>query len=240
MPKYYHTHLFSKKIFWFWFQSIENSPIIVQACLNSIKKNIKGHDIIIINKKNINHYVKFPSYILKKLQQKCFTLTHFSDLLRLELLIKYGGTWLDATVLLTNYNKLFFYKDLYFFQVFNSKKSIGSSWFLTSEKNSPVLRVTRDLLYEYWRKNSKLTNYFLFHYFFKISYDRYAKDYKNMTRFSNAPSHRLQQFLLKPFHFLRYKQIIDLISIHKLSYKKKTNITNGLFYNYIIKEFAIN
>ena len=34
--------------------------------------------------------------------------THFSDLLRLELLIKYGGTWIDASVLITKYDKSFF------------------------------------------------------------------------------------------------------------------------------------
>ena len=29
------------------------------------------------------------------------TKTHLSDLLRLELLIRYGGTWIDATVFCT-------------------------------------------------------------------------------------------------------------------------------------------
>ena len=42
--------------------------------------------------------------------------THFSDLLRLELLIKYGGTWVDASVLITKYTKDYFNKDLFFFK----------------------------------------------------------------------------------------------------------------------------
>ena len=239
LPEYNHTHEFSKNIFWFWFQTLENAPLLVQACLNSIKKNNKNHEIIIINKNNINKYVHFPSYILKRLHNKCLDLTHFSDLLRLELLIKYGGTWIDATVLMTNYNKTFFYNDLFFFQAFNNKKHSGSNWFLSAEKNSPVLRVTLDLLYEYWRENYKLSYYFIFHIFFKMAYDRYMKDYKNMPKISNILGHRLQHELLKPFHLKRYKQILDSISIHKLTYKKKSNITKGLFYNYIIKEFGL-
>jgi hypothetical protein len=41
---------------------------------------------------------------LEKYQKKIIDNTHFSDLLRLELLIKYGGTWIDASVLVTKYN----------------------------------------------------------------------------------------------------------------------------------------
>ena len=123
-------------------------------------------ELIIINNTNLKQYIRFPSFIIEKFQKKEFSNTHFSDLLRLELLIKYGGTWIDASVLITKYNKLFFKNDLFFFRAIKITSDVGSSWFITSEKESPVLKTTRDLLYEYWRKE----NYLCIIIFFFISF----------------------------------------------------------------------
>lgn len=237
-PIYNHTHQKTKKIFWCWFQGEEKAPEISKACLNSIMKYCKNHEIIIINEKNIIKYAHFPPFILNKFKNKMFSKTHFSDLLRLELLIKYGGTWIDSTVLITDYDNNFFNKDLFFFQMSHSKLFAGSSWFLSAEKESPILKTTRDLLYEFWRKNSHLFHYYLFHYFFKISCDKYIEDYKNIPFFSNAPVHFLQFELYKPYNLLKYKQILSLSSIHKLTRKHKPNITEGLVYQHILKEFG--
>ena len=108
LPHYNHTHNRSKKIFWFWFQGERSTSIISKICLNSVLRNCKSHEIILINKTNMNKYVHFPCFILNKLKRKFFSITHFSDILRLELLIKYGGTWIDSTVLITEYNDIFF------------------------------------------------------------------------------------------------------------------------------------
>ena len=156
LPYYNHSHKYSNKIFWCWFQGKEDIPKLYQTCLNSIKNNIKGYEIIIISEDNMNLYVHFPSYIIKKFKNNIISKTHLSDLLRLELLIKYGGTWIDASVLITKYNETFFNKDLFFFQDFYNKNIVGSSWFISSEKDSPILKTTLDLLYEYWRKNNIL------------------------------------------------------------------------------------
>ena len=85
---YQHTHIYSNNIYWCWMQGIDKAPILYQATFNSVKKNCNKHNIIIVNQTNINQYVKFPSYILEKYNLKLFSDTHFSDLLRLELLIK--------------------------------------------------------------------------------------------------------------------------------------------------------
>lgn len=43
--------------------------------------------------------MKLPDYIVKKWEKGRIPADLFSDLLRLELLIRYGGTWIDSTVL---------------------------------------------------------------------------------------------------------------------------------------------
>ena len=238
IPIYSHTHKYSNNIYWCWIQGINNAPNLYKATFNSVKKNCNDHNIIIINQTNLNKYVKFPSYILEKYNTNKFSNTHFSDLLRLELLIKYGGTWIDASVLMTKYDETFFHKDLFFFKTINDKRISGSSWFLTSEKESPVLKTTRDLIYEYWRKENTLCDYFLFHLFFKYGYKKYINDYSKMPNFSNVSPHFLQKNLLNRFNETIYRNIIKRSSIHKLT--KKFSPKNDSFVNYIINSYYLS
>ena len=197
--------------------------------------NCHNHNILIINQTNLEEYIRFPSFILEKYNNKIFSNTHFSDLIRLELLIKYGGTWVDASVLITEYDEKFFKKDLFFFKTVNYTRVSGSSWFITAEKESPVLQTTRDLIYEYWRKENYLCDYFLFHLFFKISYQKYLFDYYQMPNISNIPVHFLQKQLLNKFNDTIYSNILKIAYVHKLT--KKFSSDKDTFVNYIINKY---
>jgi len=48
--------------------------------------------------------VELPGYIVEKWEKGRIPAAMFSDLLRVELLIKYGGTWIDSTVFCTGVN----------------------------------------------------------------------------------------------------------------------------------------
>ena len=235
LPTYQHTHQTNKTIFWCWFQGIKKAPKLYLSNLNSVIMNCKDFNIIIINETNMFKYIKFPSYIIEKYKKKYMTPTHFSDLLRLELLIKYGGTWVDASVLITKYTKEYFNKDLFFFQM-KRYGCAGSSWFITSEKGNPILRTTRDLLYEYWRVNFSLYNYFTLHLFFKMSCEIYPQDLKNIPYVSNRQPHILQLRLRKKFSKEEYNKIINITTVHKLSIRI-SHIQNNSFYHHIIKEY---
>ncbi len=50
----------------------------------------------------MSEYIIFPSTINERLEKRKISSAAYSDLLRLSLLEHYGGTWLDATVLLTD------------------------------------------------------------------------------------------------------------------------------------------
>jgi len=238
LPQYNHTHQNSNKIFWCWLLGEKNAPTLAKACLNSVKRYCKGHEIVIITEKKINQYIHVPPYIFKKYKKHYIGPAHFADLLRLELLIKYGGTWIDSSVLITDYNKIFFNNDLFYFQINNSKFFAGSNWFITSEKGSPILRTTLDLLYEFWAKNNSIYHYYLFHIFLKMACNKYMNDYKKIPWYSNKPVHTLQLKLFKPYINSTYQKILDSASIHKLTNKRKTNITKGLNYHHILEDFS--
>ena len=234
---YDHTHIYSDNIYWCWLQGIDKAPDLYKATFNSVKKECNNHNIIIINKINLHKYIKFPSFILEKYKKNVISNTHFSDLLRLELLIKYGGTWIDASVLITKYEKIFFRQDLFFFKSVNHPRIAGSNWFITSEKGSPILKSTRDLLYEYWRKENNLCDYFIFHLLFKLSYQKYYNDYLDMPNFSNVPPHYLQRELIKKFNYTKYLDLVENISIHKLTKKLRFSLNKYSFANFIINHY---
>ena len=238
LPNYNHSYITNKTIFWCWFKGLSNITKLGLAGLNSIKKNLNDYNLIIINDTNIKDYVNIPKYIMDKYKKGVFTPTHFSDILRLELLNKYGGTWIDASVLVTKYDPRFYDNILFFFGSKSDEGCVGSSWFITSEKGSPILRTTLDLLYDYWKRYDKLYNYFLFHLFFKMACDKYKDDYNKVLFISNRPPHRLQGQLKNKFNKKLYNIIVEKSSVHKLSiHLKDDEFKNNTFYSHIIDEY---
>lgn len=240
LPKYKHTHEYSNKIWWCWMQGEENAPDLNKACLNSLKKNLKDRDIVIITEDNYKQYTNIPTYIIEKFEKGYMSRTHFSDLLRTELLVEHGGTWIDSSVLCTEYNEDFFDKDLFVFKNWmrGDDSIVCSSWFITSEKQNPILKTTRDLLYRYWKDYNLLLHYFTFHIFFTLSTEKYKNDYKNVNKFSNVPPHVLQFELLENYNEKRFEQIKKMSSLHKLNQKMDfSNCKGNSNYDYIISEY---
>lgn len=109
-------HKNSNRIWICWFQGLENAPELVKKCYQSVLENNKEKEIILITNDNIHRYVQFPKYILEKWKKGQITNTHMTDLLRLELLTRYGGMWLDATVFCSSSDiPSYFLSQIYFF-----------------------------------------------------------------------------------------------------------------------------
>ncbi len=92
-----------RTIWWCWLQGLAAAPPLVKACYNSLKQ-LTGYSLVVIDNTNWREYVELPGYIVKKWEKGRIPAAMFSDLLRVELLIKYGGTWIDSTVLCTGVN----------------------------------------------------------------------------------------------------------------------------------------
>ena len=218
-------HLESRKLWVFWWQGMENAPFIVKRCHEELKRHMDNWDIVLITEHNYKDYVSFPEHILKKLDKGKITLTHFSDLLRLELLIRYGGLWLDATVLCTGSDIPMSIINTSLF-VFQSQKPGAdgkavkmSSWLIYAKTNNKILMTTRELLYEYWIKNDEMIDYFLIHKFFSIAADRYDMESKLIFPFDNSIPHLLQLHLFDQYNAQWWEDWKKLTPFHKLSYK---------------------
>lgn len=216
----------SNNIWICWFQGIENAPTIVKACYNSLIRNLPNKRIILLTSNNIDNYVTFPDYILDKWKSGVITNTHMTDLLRLELLTKYGGTWIDATVLCTQNEKnipnYFFDSELFFYQCLkpgrDGHSTYMSSWYINAKSHNKILEATKYLCYEYWKENDKLIDYFLLHDFMSIVIDEFPED-SNLIPRDNATPHELLLRMFDKYNDYTWKAIVNQSPFHKLSYK---------------------
>lgn len=238
LPIYKPTGEFSNKVWWCWFQGEENAPELNKACLQSLREKLTDREIIVITFDNYKDYTELPDYIINKFQKGIIPYPQFSDLVRLDLLLRHGGTWIDSSVLCTNYNKTFFDKNLFVFSNFMKADSsiVCSNWFITSEKNNPILLTTRDMLFKYWKDHNYLLHYYIFHFFFKMATEKYPDLWKAVPRFSNVPPHILQFELLEKYDKTRFEQIKGMSDFHKLNQKLDFSNAKNTFYNKIIEK----
>lgn len=234
----------SNKIWILWLQGEENAPELVKACINSIRKNFSGREIIVLSENNISEYISFPEHIERKWKEKKIGAAHYSDLVRIALLCKYGGMWVDATVLCTSATvpKAFTDSPLFFFQAIDLIRKdrepiLGSNWFISAYSNHPILMLTKELLYEYWKTNESVEHYFIFHIFFALAVRRYEEEWKKIPVYNNQSPHTLQFELGNPYTKERWDEITSISSIHKLNHHNDYTGTGESFYHYIINTF---
>lgn len=99
--KSYLSEKVPKQIWICWFQGMENAPDLVKSCYKSVKREFPEYKITVLTAKSIQQYVTIPEEILYKWNKGIINNANFSDVLRVEILSKYGGIWLDATVYCT-------------------------------------------------------------------------------------------------------------------------------------------
>ncbi len=233
----------SNKVWVCWLQGEENAPMLVKKCIDSIRRNIGNKELVIITNENYQDYVQLPDYIMKKFQKGIISYAHFSDLLRIALLVKYGGIWLDATVFLTDKlpeyilnEPLFMYKSISLDKSDIQTTNV-SNWCISAYSNNTILATVKTLLLEYWKKENVLDDYYIFHLFFKLVTEKYADQWNKVPTYSNVPPHILQFELLRPFNEKRYEEIKSMSSVHKLNKSIKNEDDNIFtFYDYIIKD----
>ena len=231
-----------RKVWVCWFQGMEHAPAIVQRCYRSLQENLPDREIVLLTQENYKEYVTFPDFIEEKIQAGAISKTHTSDLLRLELLVRYGGTWIDATVFCSGKSipPYMLDSDLFLFQTLKPGKdghaAVISNWFITARAQHPILMLTRALLYDYWANNKKLIDYFIFHDLFQLAIETYPQEWARVIPCDNATPHVLLLRLFSPFAADVWDALVHKTCFHKLSHKFSDDLkeTAGTYYSHLI------
>lgn len=168
----------SDYVWLFWWQGETEMTPIVRECCSRIRRFNPDKNVVLITQDNLDQYVSFPEYIMDKFCKGIITKTHFSDLLRAELLSSYGGVWMDATIYTFGpIPSYVFERPLYTGRCKQNKKDYNvsrnrwTSYFWVSPwPGNTLFCFLKDFWKEYWKRNDVLTDYFLIDYVIDLGY----------------------------------------------------------------------
>lgn len=220
-----------------WLQGYDSMPDIVKKCVDSICKFNSKKNIIFIDANNYSEYIQLPEYIIEKWKKGIISHAHFTDVIRTELLVRHGGLWIDATTLLLDKIPDYVYNSNLFMFNMTGEDNIMTynNWFIYSEVDNRILKSVRDLLYEFWKRENKVQEYFIWHIFMKMVYDKYPSDFKDMMYIPHAITHMINAKINDKFDINFINEIRKICPIQKLTYKI-TNPLDESYFNFIAKE----
>lgn len=219
----------SNKIWMCWWQGLDSAPEIVKACVESVRRNAGGREVIIITDKNVSNYVKFPSWIIKKIDAGMITRTNLSDLLRLSLLASYGGMWLDSTFYCVGSLD----KSLYNSPIFSIKRpdylhaSVAGGMFAgyslgCDDDHRRAFATIRDFFLEYWQRNDFMVDYLLVDYLTVLAqrHDPWIAEAFNEIQPNNPDCDELFKILDRPYDEDMWKRLSAHTDLFKLTWKQ--------------------
>lgn len=240
----------SNYIIWtFWNKNIEEAPELVQYCVEQMKHvfQINGYKVNVLSSKDILDYIDIPNYILEKVKSGKIGLALFSDFIRISLLEKYGGLWIDPTCYCTekisdNLLNLKFYSC----RTNNSNSSLVSKeqWanycLGTNESHSCLYSFLRKVLLEYWKYENCEVDYLLTDYLIRFAYNNILEVKKAIDCLPENNIHRgsLMKMLNNPYEKSCWEEMISDTWLFKLTYKQKLSKIQDAkitYYGYISK-----
>lgn len=237
----------NSKIIWtLWMQGYENAPELVKSTIDSIRKfaELNNFQFILLEENTIEKYVVFPKLIKEKMDLGVIDYTKISDILRVSLLAKYGGTWVDATIYMKEeFDSSLLLQNYYTIKTGgiedyspNISNNRWKGFFLSG--NSSLFSFTRDFFFEYYSRYDIAVDYLLIDYIFDIAY-KYDEKIKNQMlelEKSNPNLFWLESHLGDEFDQKVWDNITETTKVFKTTYKLSEEIKSNKnnFYSKLI------
>ena len=139
-----------KRIYSLWIQGEENAPELVKCNWQRWQRLNPEYELIILDKESsLTYLTDFPFDV------SGLPVQAYSDIVRLTLLVRYGGIWTDATVfpvkpLAQWLPELMYGNDSFAYDRGLTNPMPISSWFLVARPNSVIMKKWYDLMRAYW------------------------------------------------------------------------------------------
>lgn len=226
-------------IWQYWGQGVDQAPPVVKACLRSVARRKGNRQLIVLDNSTVGNHIDLPGHIWDKHRRQLMSRQHFSNFIRLSLLHRHGGTWLDATILLrqpvpTEIER----EDFYILRDTGRHPRLVETWFIHARKGHPLVETVLHGLSDYWRKYDGLHDYFMFPFHFEASlllHSKLRRDFLRMPQVGADRPHELQWQLFKPFDEAAHRAVFDGFWLHKLTYRsERPAMTERLLWDAII------
>lgn len=231
-----------------WLQGMEQAPELVKMCVESIRSNILAQtaQLRVITMDNLADYITLPGWIVEKFQKGAISITHLSDIIRMGLLYRYGGMWIDADYYVANpIQSEFFDREFFTLRMkapkFKADISDGR-WavnLLLVKPHNIMTAFVLDGLYEYWRSQDKMLDYYLIDYVIAAAYNNLPQVKKMIDgcEYSNPQVFGLKEILNEKYSEKIYKEITEDTKFFELNYMvspaKENIVGDKTFYGYL-------
>ncbi|MGO5163485.1 capsular polysaccharide synthesis protein [Fusicatenibacter saccharivorans] len=213
-----------------WFDGIENAPPLVKRCFKSICQHANGHPVHIITWENCTDYVEIPQILKDKIANGEIGLAHYSDVLRVCLLEKYGGLWLDATIF-CNRDLPEEYFQVSLFTCRSDRPTPGcvsanrwTTFCLGGSEGNILFQALKDFFLCYWSKESCAIDYLFFDDAIELALEMVPQIKQDIN---NVPTNNIRrdELILRfydPWSELAVKDLVDSDTVlFKLGYREK-------------------
>ena len=233
-----------------WLQGEENAPEVIRITLASMRENANGHPVIVISNENVEQYIDIPKAIKTKHESGKMSHAHYADVIRMMILAKYGGLWLDATTFLSkpiseDAFKASFYS-VGFKNVSAGKYISGGKWLvglIGGKKGSIYISFISEMLSFYWKEHQVPIDYFVYDY---LIWNLYQNDKSFCSLIESLPrmeyhTNALRRIINESFDKGRMESLLIDKQIYILSYRgeytKKTPEGNMTLYGYLFNHY---
>lgn len=168
-----------RKVWVMWWQGIDKAPKIVKHNIK-IMKEIFGSRVKVISKDNLANYIDISPVLKRKFKDNVIPQALWSDIVRISLLNKYGGLWIDSTVVMSN--KILEFPKLFDRSFVSICSSVGSdinisreewtTWFIGGKAQAPIFKFLSAFFIKYYSNFNFILDYFLFDYAVRFFYEK--------------------------------------------------------------------
>lgn len=232
------TKLIPYKFWVMWWQGLDDvhTPLIIKKNVKRLQELFGKENVVIITKDNFKNYTSVPNNIIKKLIDGKISFTHWSDIVRFNLLRENGGYWVDSTVMMSpkfkdfivrNENNQFISVCENSMDYHNISFSQWTTWFIGGVPHYDLFEYICVFYNIYFKNHEEVVDYFLLD-------DVIAHYYQINSKFKNEckknsknwyPYYWIQNFTNKYNVEMEDKFNLNInYSIQKLTYKFDSKI----------------
>lgn len=231
-----------------WLQGLELAPRLVRSCIASQRKCFPCYEHRILTLDNYRQWVELPEWVEEKYARGMIPAALFSDVLRVAVLKRYGGVWMDASVLCTGFGNQQLQKQ--WTEVENSRFAVFryyrkgdrypsglSNWFIAATPDNVVLTSVYDMLTAYWRDYDCTIDYYMMHLFISCALKAFPEMEREMPKLNSRYSFFLGDALSRTYSQEAWQELVDHVAIHKLNYRKAEEAQKNpqSYYNFILE-----
>ena len=212
-----------------WWQGYDKAPYLVKQNIDRMRKI--WENVVILTANNYRDYCNIPSHIINNFNQGMITITHLSDIIRVNVLREHGGVWIDSTVMVTPIfeKKLEQFRNKEFITLSrtatNYKQVAGGKWviwFCGAPKNYPLFEFLSEFYDVYFMKHDRFIEYFISDYAIYYYWNKHPEFRMYLQSISKDwDPYFLQNYFDVPYDEQIVKKCFDdpNLSVQKLTYK---------------------